>query len=61
MHAASFPTAAEARLVGALRVAGRLTVSLVAIEDDGVVGHVAFSPVNGGIVRYAPEFAELAD
>ncbi len=43
--AASFPTDAEARLVDALRRGGHLTVSMVAIDDDRVVGHVAFSPV----------------
>ena len=46
VHAASFPTAGEARLVDALRTAGRLSVSLVAVEQDEIVGHVAFSPVN---------------
>lgn len=32
-------------LVGALRTAGALTVSLVAVSDRGIVGHVAASPV----------------
>ena len=45
MHAVSFPTAGEARLVDALRAAGRLRVSLVAVEDGHVIGHVAFSSV----------------
>lgn len=45
LHVACFPTDAEARLVDALRSAGRLTVSLVAERDDKVVGHLAFSPV----------------
>lgn len=45
VHAASFPSDGEARLVDALRVAGRLSVSLVAEVDRAVVGHVAFSPV----------------
>jgi putative acetyltransferase len=45
VHAASFPTDAEARLVDLLRAAGRLRVSLVAEVDRRVVGHVAFSPV----------------
>jgi putative acetyltransferase len=45
VHAASFPTDAESRLVDLLRVAGRLLVSLVAEVGDVVVGHVAFSPV----------------
>jgi putative acetyltransferase len=45
VHAASFPTQLEARLVDALRTAGRLSVSLVAEVEGAVVGHVAFSPV----------------
>ena len=35
----------EASIVEALRAAGALTVSLVAIQGGEVVGHVAFSPV----------------
>jgi predicted N-acetyltransferase YhbS len=36
----------EGRIVGALRQAGALTVSLVAVDDDGeIIGHVAFSPI----------------
>jgi putative acetyltransferase len=45
LHSASFPTAAEAALVDALRAAGELSISLVAIERDQVIGHVAFSPI----------------
>jgi putative acetyltransferase len=45
VHSTSFPTAAEARLVDALRNAGRLAISLVAVEHDQVVGHVGFSPI----------------
>jgi putative acetyltransferase len=45
VHLASFPTSDEARLVDALRANGRLSVSLVAAESEGIVGHVAFSPV----------------
>jgi putative acetyltransferase len=45
VHAASFPTDAEARLVDLLRDAGRLHVSLVAEVERAVVGHVALSPV----------------
>jgi putative acetyltransferase len=48
VHAASFPTNAEARLVDLLRYAGRLQASLVAEVDGAVVGHVAFSPVTSG-------------
>lgn len=46
VHGASFPTVGEARLVDALRAAGLLCVSLVAVEQDEVVGHVAFTPVS---------------
>lgn len=46
VHTASFPTVGEARLVDALRAAGRLWVSMVAEEQREVVGHVAFSPVS---------------
>jgi putative acetyltransferase len=42
---AAFPTAAEARLVDSLRAGGHLLISLVAEEDEAVVGYIAFSPV----------------
>lgn len=49
VHAASFPTEAEARLVDALRGAGRLALSVVAVEGEPgaerIVGHAGFSPV----------------
>ena len=45
MHVASFPTGGEARLVDALRAAGRLRVSLVALAGGTVVGHIAFSSI----------------
>jgi putative acetyltransferase len=45
VHAAAFPTDAEARLVDRLRAIGRLTLSFVAETDGVVVGHVGFSPV----------------
>ena len=48
VNRAAFPTDAEAKLVDALRAAGRLSISLVAVVDDRVVGHVAFSPVTTG-------------
>lgn len=35
----------EAMIVAGLRRAGALTLSLIAVEDEAVVGHVAFSPV----------------
>jgi putative acetyltransferase len=36
----------EAAIIEALRGAGALTVSLVAVEDDQIVGHIALSPVS---------------
>lgn len=35
----------EAAIVDALRAAGALTISLVALENEEIVGHIAFSPV----------------
>jgi putative acetyltransferase len=46
LHAACFPTDAEARLVSLLRQAGHLFLSLVAEADGSIVGHVGFSPVS---------------
>lgn len=46
LNAAAFETDAEARLVDALRASGALTLSLVAVGDGGIVGHIAFSPVS---------------
>ena len=40
---AAFPTAAEARLVEALRDAGDVVVSAVAIEHGAILGHVMLS------------------
>jgi putative acetyltransferase len=48
VHAAAFPTESEAELVDALRDVGDLCVSLVALDDGAVVGHIAFSPVTVG-------------
>lgn len=42
---AAFPTDAEARLVDALRSAGRLSISLVAERASDITGHIAFSPI----------------
>lgn len=60
IHTASFPTAAEAALVDALRAAGRLSISLVAVEGDRVVGHVAFSPIRVDGVASGLGLAPLA-
>ena len=44
-RAAQHSSGTESAIVDALREAGALTLSLVAIEQGEVVGHVAFSPV----------------
>ena len=45
--AACFPSDSEARLIDALRAAGRLSLSLVAEDAGGLLGHVGFSPMTG--------------
>lgn len=44
---AAFPTAAEARLVEALRQAQDVVVSAVAVEDGAIVGHALLSKMTG--------------
>lgn len=41
----AFSDGTEPDIIDALRAAGDLTLSLVAIKDQILVGHVAFSPV----------------
>ena len=43
---AAFPTEAESKLVDALRKNGKAIVSLVAANEDEVLGHILFSPVS---------------
>lgn len=45
VNLAAFGSAAEADIVDALRQYARPFLSLVAVEADDVVGHIAFSPV----------------
>lgn len=45
---AAHSSGTEGKIVDALREAGALAVSLVAIEDADIVGHVAISPVSTG-------------
>ncbi len=45
VRAAFAPRAQEAALVDLLRERGKASVSLVAIEAGGIIGHVLFSPV----------------
>ncbi|MFK8137772.1 MAG: GNAT family N-acetyltransferase [Bdellovibrionales bacterium] len=41
-----FETDAEARLVDALRESKKLLLSMVAVADHKIVGHIAFSPMS---------------
>jgi putative acetyltransferase len=52
----------EAILVDNLRAAGKATISLVATEDDKVIGHILFSPViiESGNHDASSEIAETA-
>lgn len=45
VHAAAFPTAAEADLVERLRAGSKCPVSLVAEAEGAIIGHIVFSPV----------------
>lgn len=54
IHRRAFGGDYEPRLVEMLRNAGRVTLSLVAIIEDQVVGHVLFSPVT-----FDPPLAKL--
>jgi putative acetyltransferase len=45
LHEVAFGRPAEADLVDALRARSKTTLSLVAVEDDRIVGHILFSPV----------------
>ena len=45
VHAHAFGQPQEANLVDALRQAKALLISLVAVQDGRLVGHIAFSPV----------------
>ena len=45
LNLAAFPNEGEANLVDTLRANGKAALSLVAIHDNRVVGHILFSPV----------------
>ena len=42
----TFPTEAESKLVDALRESGKAVISLVAVNNEEVLGHILFSPVS---------------
>ena len=60
VHQAAFPSDLEAQLVNNLRKAGELVVSLVAIFEDQVVGHIALSPVTAPRMSRGLGLAPLA-
>ena len=45
LNLAAFPNEAEADLIEALRDNGKASLSLVAISEEQVIGHILFSPV----------------
>lgn len=51
VNEAAFDGPGEARLVDALRDDGGLSLSLVGLVDETIVGHIAFSPVRVGDVE----------
>ena len=51
---ASFASDAESRLVDLLRANGKATISLVAVTDEKVLGHILFSPVSISLPGGAP-------
>jgi putative acetyltransferase len=57
---AAFPTPGEAQLVRALRARARPMLSLVAVQDGVLVGHVLFSPVTIEGTGACPAAAGLA-
>ena len=54
----AFRGKAEAQLVDLLRAAGKSVVSLVALHDGRIVGHILFSAVT---VANAPETSAVSD
>jgi len=46
IHEAAFPTPLEAELVDVIEADGHAVLSLVALHDDMVVGHILFSRLN---------------
>ncbi len=45
LNLAAFPNPAEANLVDELRANSKAALSLVAVQDNRIVGHILFSPV----------------
>ena len=45
VHDRAFGQLTESRIVAAVRHAGRAAISLVAVDDSAIVGHILFTPV----------------
>jgi putative acetyltransferase len=62
INTAAFPTAAEARLVNALRADASPVISLVAEDAGSLLGHILFSPVTleGGAAARIMGLAPMA-
>jgi putative acetyltransferase len=56
----AFGQPAEADLVDGLRSTGSLTLSLVVLYDEEIIGHIAFSPVSIGGTTTSPPALALA-
>lgn len=56
----AFRNSAEPALVDALRAANAATLSLVAVEEGKIVGHVLFSPVSSEFDLFGKHFLGLA-
>lgn len=46
VNCGAFPSDAESRLVDLLRANGKAVISLVAVDESNVLGHILFSPVS---------------
>lgn len=55
----SFASDAESRLVDLLRANGKAAISLVAVTDEKVLGHILFSPVSISLPDGAPPAVDL--
>ncbi len=60
LHEQAFGRPAEAELVDTLRARGRIILSLLAVREGHVVGHILFSPVTIETEREALTVAGLA-
>ena len=60
VNAAAFESEAEATLVNALRDSGISFISLVAEENENIIGHILFTPVELIDVDYGLKLMDLA-